>query len=269
MLVINSIVTRRGDSVRPIWRRGKGIIYLTSRIASCNSYPLNAKKPICNTARTIWENNWHLLHTFSDVFIFIISFDLHNNSARQGVSIIPTLQTGMLRPKQFQDSLKVTQLVRRHSSCKPWSFPPPSTDSLTADSWDMAAQARAINGPIVCVHSRAKTLGTRSFVCLWAATPVTSAPLNVKDTMGSKSLSIQILGIITKINFVLSSSRENKNPWVSHFTWPWLPLLWNEFRLDWLMSVMTHTILFHDNGQSFHRISVNSKLSLGRKGFCS
>lgn len=50
----------------------------------------------------------------------------------------------------------------------------------------------------LCVYSVERwTLGTHSFVCFWAVTQPVSAPLNVKDTMGSKSLSIHIFGIIT------------------------------------------------------------------------
>lgn len=72
----------------------------------------------------------------------------------------------------------------------------------------------AINGHIVCVLSRTMTLGTHSFVCLLAVAQPPSAPLNVKDTMGSRSLSIHIFGIVTKVNVPLSS-RENKDPWIS------------------------------------------------------
>lgn len=89
----------------------------------------------------------------------------------------------------------------------------------------MKAKERAINGHIVCALSRTMTLGTHSFVCLLAVTQPSSAPLNVKDTMGSKSLCIHIFGVITKINFALSSYRESKNSWVSSFTWPWFPQL--------------------------------------------
>lgn len=74
-------------------------------------------------------------------------------------------------------------------------------------------------------------LGTRSFVCLWAVIQPASAPLNEEDAAVSKSLSIHIFGI-TKINFDLSSYRENKNPWVR---WLWFPQLQKEVGLDWFI----------------------------------
>jgi hypothetical protein len=89
----------------------------------------------------------------------------------------------------------------------------------------MEAEERAINGHIVCVLSRMMTLGTHSFVCLLAVIQPASAPLNVKDTVGSKSLSTHIFGIIIKINFDLFPYRENKTPKVNCFTWPWFPQL--------------------------------------------
>lgn len=145
---------------------------------------------------------------------------------RQGANIIPLLQMRRLRPQQFQISLKVTRPVRRYNP--PWAFPLYCTDVPRADASAMKAEERAINGHIVCVLSRTMTLGTHAFVCLLAVTQPSSAPLNVKGTMGSKSLSIHIFGIITKINFDLSSNRENKNTWVSSFFWPWFPQRWNE-----------------------------------------
>lgn len=82
----------------------------------------------------------------------------------------------------------------------------------------------AINGHIVCVLRRTMTPGTHSFVCLLAVAQPASAPLNLKDTMGSSSLSIHIFGIMTKMNFHLSS-RENKDPWISCRSWRWFPQL--------------------------------------------
>lgn len=83
-------------------------------------------------------------------------------------------------------------------------------------------EERAINGHIVCVLRRTMTPGTHSFVCLLAVAQPASAPLNLKDTMGSPSLSIHIFGIRTKMNFHLSS-RENKDPWISCRIWRWFP----------------------------------------------
>lgn len=87
-------------------------------------------------------------------------------------------------------------------------------------------------------------LGTHSFVCLWAVTQPVPAPLNVKDTMASKSLSSHIFGIITKINFDLSPYGENKNPWVSDFIWLWFSQLRNGVGLDW----------FIFNGSTHHHV---------------
>lgn len=41
----NSVVKRRGTSVRPIYRRDVAIMYLKSKITNSNAWPLNAKKP--------------------------------------------------------------------------------------------------------------------------------------------------------------------------------------------------------------------------------
>lgn len=126
---------------------------------------------------------------------------------------------------QVPESLKVTQLVRVYVCFEFWSFPQHCTDSPRADGWAMEAEERAINGPIVCVLSRTRTLGTHSLVCLLAVTQPASTPLNVKDTMSSKSLCIHIFRIITRINFDLFSYSENKNPWLSCFICLWFPQL--------------------------------------------
>lgn len=76
----------------------------------------------------------------------------------------------------------------------------------------------AINGHIVCMLGRTMTPGTHSFVCLLAVAQPASAPLNLKDIMGSPSLSSHIFGIMTKMNFHLSSG-ENKDPWISCHSW--------------------------------------------------
>lgn len=151
---------------------------------------------------------------------------------------------GRARPKKVQNSLKVAQLFRRLSLFRSSSFPLHTPDSQTASA--VAAQDKAINGPIVCVLSREMALGTHSFVCLWAVTQPAPAPLNVKGTTGSKSLSIHTFGITTKVKFDLSSYTGNKNPQEACFTWLWFPQLQNEAGLDWFIfqgSTHHHTFM--------------------------
>lgn len=120
-----------------------------------------------------------------------------------GDQLCSYFEHGEAEARQFPHSLKVTQLVGGFKACPlHWQ----QVHELTEES--------AINGHIVCVLSRTMTLGTHSFVCLLAVAQPPSVPLNVKDTMGSRSLSIHIFGIVSKVNVPLSS-RENKDPWIS------------------------------------------------------
>lgn len=132
-------------------------------------------------------------------------FDVHYPTGGWEVetSSVPTLSMGKLKPGRSRTHSRSHSWWGGFKACPlHWQ----QVHELTEES--------AINGHIVCVLSRTMTLGTHSFVCLLAVAQPPSVPLNVKDTMGSRSLSIHIFGIVTKVNVPLSS-RENKDPWIS------------------------------------------------------